>query len=78
MLSDRTRIMTPLTGNGLKMLQIRNNIEFGAAPPALVRQAPFKPNPLVKKPGPRSSSNGEDGTASHEAKPDAFLSSNFW
>ena len=39
---------------------------------------PFTPNPPVKKPGPRSSSKGEDGTASHESKPDAFLSSSFW
>ena len=44
----------------------------------IISKTPFKPNPLVKKPGPRSSSNGEDGTASHEAKPDALLSSNFW
>ena len=41
-------------------------------------KTPFKPNPPVKKPGPRSSSKGEDGTASHESKPDAFLSSSFW
>ena len=32
----------------------------------------------MKKPCPRSSSKGEDGTASHESKSDAFLSSSFW
>ena len=46
--------------------------------PWRLNATPFKPNPPVKKPGPRSSSKGEDGTASHESKPDAFLSSSFW
>ena len=48
--------------------------------PLKVRQnhAPIKPYPLVKWHGRRSSWNVGVGTAFHESKPDAFLSSNFW
>ena len=42
------------------------------------KTTPFKPNPMVKWHGPRSSWNVGVGTALHESKPDAFPSSNFW